>query len=123
MLIEYTLIAYILIVFILALLGLAAYLMFKCHTEVDFNCGITCAVLAIIFIPLVCERLSNENQARWLMSHKPRCMDKTEECLEKRIDWYKDSIRVMTKHKKDERSKQRKLDSLQHVLNHFESRD
>jgi len=50
-------------------------------------------------------------------------MDKTEECLEKRIDWYKDSIKVMTKHKKDERSKQRKLDSLQHVLNHFESRD
>lgn len=123
MLIEYTLIAYILFVFILAFLGLAFYLIFKCHTEFDIMCGLVFVFVAVFMVPAVCERLSTDNQARWLMSHKPKCMDKTEECLEKRIDWYKDSIRVMTRHKKDARNKQRKLDSLQHVLNHFESRD
>jgi hypothetical protein len=53
----------------------------------------------------------------WILDHKPTCHDETIECMNDRIQWYKDSLRYIVPF---DYQKKVCIDSLKNELNRFE---
>lgn len=57
--------------------------------------------------------------AKYVMEHKPDCYDSSDECMRKRLDWYRDSVMYIVP---NEAYKKFHTDSLKHELLKYEGK-
>lgn len=57
--------------------------------------------------------------AKYVMEHKPDCYDSSDECMIKRLDWYRDSVRYIVP---NDAYQKFRTDSLKHELIKYEGK-